>query len=220
MEVLFCTSSIDAEVSDLLSRLASVFDLKFTLVRNVNDVNKIKPNKFDLLISDRNSIIFSRAQLEKLPLGINTHPSLLPAHKGSYPIFWSCIYNEAWGVTLHYLSEQIDQGPVISSVKIDYSVDETFRALYSRYRVAVGFLLYEFMERIRSDNGLVCRVTDHKGPVSHFNGNFSHKKIFTESLVKQLPHGWDTNIKTAQRILKKDLESYLVRAKKLSEVDI
>ena len=220
MEVLFCTSSIDAEVSRLLSRLASVFDVKFTLVSNVNDLNKIKPAKFDLLISDRNSIIFSRAQLEKFPLGINTHPSLLPSHKGSYPIFWSCIFNDTWGVTLHYLSEQIDQGPVISSVEIDYSEDETFRGLYSRYRAAVGFLLYEFMEHIRSDNDLVSRVTDRKGLTSHFNGNFSHKKRFTESLVKQLPNGWDTNIKTAKRILEKDIESYLARARKLSEIDI
>lgn len=218
MKILFCTSSIDAELSDLLLRLASVFNSNFVMLHNAIDLNKIKSNEFDLLISDRNSIVLSRSQLEKFPFAINTHPSLLPSHKGSYPIFWSCIYGDDWGVTLHHLSEQIDQGPIISSVKIEYSADETFRVLYNRYREAVGFLLYEFMERIRSNDDLAYQFTDQFGPENHFRGNFLHKKMFTENLLKRLPHGWDTNVRTAQRLLKRDLEEYLKQETKCSEV--
>ena len=170
------------------------------------------------MISDRNSSIVSRSQLEKFPFAINTHPSLLPSHKGSYPRFWSCIYGDDWGVALHHLSEQIDQGPIISSVTIEYSADETLRVLYNRYGEAVGFLLYEFMERIRSNDDLACQFTNQLGPANHFKGNFLHNKMFTENLLKRLTHGWDTNVRTAQRLLKRDLEEYLKQETKCSEV--
>jgi len=53
---------------------------------------------------------------------INIHPSLLPRYRGSNPYFW-LYYNQDFnaGVTLHFIDENVDTGPIIKqgSFKID-----------------------------------------------------------------------------------------------------
>ncbi len=45
---------------------------------------------------------------------LNLHPSLLPAYRGPYPVFWQLQRNEAnFGVSLHCVTEQWDAGDVI-----------------------------------------------------------------------------------------------------------
>ena len=45
---------------------------------------------------------------------MNVHPSLLPKHAGSTPLFWTLYKGESdIGVTIHKLSENIDAGPIL-----------------------------------------------------------------------------------------------------------
>lgn len=46
---------------------------------------------------------------------LNVHPSLLPAYRGSAPLFWLWRYGaaEAMGVTIHKMDEQFDTGEIV-----------------------------------------------------------------------------------------------------------
>ena len=50
---------------------------------------------------------------------LNLHPSLLPAYRGPYPIFWQLRNNEPrMGITLHILSDELDAGDVILQAEV------------------------------------------------------------------------------------------------------
>ena len=50
---------------------------------------------------------------------LNVHPSLLPAHRGPVPLFWTFHNGEAiTGVTIHYLAETMDTGDILAQQTI------------------------------------------------------------------------------------------------------
>jgi methionyl-tRNA formyltransferase len=50
---------------------------------------------------------------------LNVHPSLLPAHRGPVPLFWTFRNGEATtGVTIHYLAETMDTGDILAQQTI------------------------------------------------------------------------------------------------------
>lgn len=54
----------------------------------------------------------------------NLHPGLLPQYRGIMPVFGAMLNNETeYGFTLHRVSEQLDNGPIIDTVSrnMDYS---------------------------------------------------------------------------------------------------
>lgn len=63
---------------------------------------------------------------------INLHPSYLPYNRGSHPHIWSLIEGTPAGVTLHYMSEEIDEGPIIDKKEVRVEPQDTARSLYDR----------------------------------------------------------------------------------------
>lgn len=54
-----------------------------------------------------------QAILRRPRLGfINLHPSLLPAYRGPSPLFWQLRDGAPAGVTIHYMDENLDTGPI------------------------------------------------------------------------------------------------------------
>ncbi len=61
---------------------------------------------------------------------INLHPSLLPANRGPDPIFWSLYYGDReTGVTVHKVTEELDEGPVILQQKVTIPVGTRYLEL-------------------------------------------------------------------------------------------
>jgi methionyl-tRNA formyltransferase len=59
--------------------------------------------------------------------GINIHYALLPKYRGSNPIQWAILNNEhEVGVTLHEMTNNFDQGNIISQKKIPLYKDDTW----------------------------------------------------------------------------------------------
>jgi len=59
--------------------------------------------------------VLDGAFIESFEHCVNFHPSLLPDYRGPEPIYWGLLNNEAeFGLTLHYMTERIDDGDVIS----------------------------------------------------------------------------------------------------------
>ena len=67
---------------------------------------------------------------------LNFHPSLLPSHKGRFPIFWAIMKNSVQGFTCHEITEKIDSGRILFQKKFNL-----------QGRVSVAEILNEFISR-------------------------------------------------------------------------
>ena len=81
-------------------------------------INSYKP---DLLVSILGNEIFKKDLLNIAKYGcINLHTSLLPKYRGLMPSFWALKNNEKYsGVSVFYVDEGIDSGPIIEQEKIN-----------------------------------------------------------------------------------------------------
>ncbi len=63
---------------------------------------------------------------------INLHPSYLPYNRGSHPHIWSLVDGTPAGISIHYMVENIDEGPIIDRKEVRVEPQETARTLYDR----------------------------------------------------------------------------------------
>lgn len=67
---------------------------------------------------------------------INIHPSLLPAFPGAHPVPDTLKYGvKVTGVTVHFVDEGIDTGPIIAQVSVPVSDDDDEESLLERIHV-------------------------------------------------------------------------------------
>jgi methionyl-tRNA formyltransferase len=95
-----------------------------TLSKNINHIDsltQISEYKPDLLISILGNQIFKKPLIELAPKGcLNLHTALLPKYRGLMPTFWVLKNNEKYtGVSVFYVDEGIDSGPIIIQKKIE-----------------------------------------------------------------------------------------------------
>ncbi len=80
---------------------------------------------------------------------INVHFSLLPAYRGAAPVQWALIRGEtATGVTVFWLDEGMDTGPVYSSRAVDISPGDYAHELFKKTADAGLELLSECLDGI------------------------------------------------------------------------
>jgi methionyl-tRNA formyltransferase len=74
--------------------------------------------------------------------GVNIHYALLPRNRGKHPVQWAIMNGErATGVTLHEMSSEIDQGPIIDQGSTPIYLDDTWQTVTSRLdSLAVGII--------------------------------------------------------------------------------
>lgn len=63
---------------------------------------------------------------------VNLHPSLLPYNRGSHPYIWPIIQDTLAGVSIHYMNEEIDEGPIIDRRKVEKKPFDTAKTLHDR----------------------------------------------------------------------------------------
>lgn len=75
--------------------------------------------------------ILGKEILDIFPNGVvNLHTSFLPWNKGSNPNVWSIIKDDPVGVTLHFMNEQVDAGPIIARESYEVPINYTGKELY------------------------------------------------------------------------------------------
>ncbi|WLR50584.1 formyltransferase family protein [Bacillus tianshenii] len=73
---------------------------------------------------------------------INVHPTLLPKYRGAHSGWYILANNEKEsGVTIHFLSSEIDEGDIISQGKFKLSSFDTPRSMYKKSRELEAELL-------------------------------------------------------------------------------
>ncbi len=87
--------------------------------------------------------LLTPAFLERFP-AINVHPSLLPAFPGKDAVEQALAAGvDETGVTVHFLDEGIDSGPVILQEPVAVEPEDTAQTLYERIRAVEHRLLPE-----------------------------------------------------------------------------
>lgn len=70
---------------------------------------------------------------------INIHGALLPKYRGKLPSFWVLAHGEEkTGVTVHYMNEELDDGPIIVQREVPIELDDTLHSLVLRSKVQYG----------------------------------------------------------------------------------
>ena len=144
-----------------LEEICSSFSVPFRLIE-VDKTNKaasenkildlLHEYKIDLGVLAKYMQILSNSFLEKFPHFINIHHSFLPAFKGAQP------YHQAWergvkliGATAHYVTEDLDAGPIIeqtiSNVSHRDEVSDLIRKGRDLERVALARALRLHLKR-------------------------------------------------------------------------
>jgi methionyl-tRNA formyltransferase len=63
---------------------------------------------------------------------VNLHPSYLPFNRGSHPFIWPIVEDTVAGVSIHYMNEEIDEGPVIAKERVEIKPSDTAGELRER----------------------------------------------------------------------------------------
>lgn len=90
--------------------------------------------------------VLSPAFVERWPV-VNVHPSLLPAFPGAHAVADALAHGvRVTGVTVHFVDEQVDHGPIIAQQAVAVRPDDTVASLHARIRAVEHRLLPRCVE--------------------------------------------------------------------------
>jgi methionyl-tRNA formyltransferase len=133
-------------------------------VNAVPTVDKLRAWQPDLIISIYLNQMIKREVIVLPRLGcLNIHPALLPRNRGLFPYFWVLANGDPeTGVTVHWVDETYDTGPILVQETIPVQSHDTITSLaYTSARVGARLLVraVDLIEagdppRIRQDEGM------------------------------------------------------------------
>lgn len=97
-------------------------------------VSSVRDEGVDLIAVAAFSRILKKVIIAAPPLGcLNVHPSLLPKYRGPNPMYWVLANRESvTGVTIHYIDEGVDTGPILLQRELPISPGEGEASLLRR----------------------------------------------------------------------------------------
>jgi methionyl-tRNA formyltransferase len=140
-------------------------------------IEQIKP---DIIISCGFRYV-APANIRRIPLRgcVNIHSSYLPYNRGANPNVWSIIENTPAGVSIHFMDDGIDTGPIIARRKIDVSFSDNAKDVYKKLEDAQVELFGDIWEQIKQ--GSIYPIEQKKG-----EGTFHTVKDFKELCQMEL----------------------------------
>jgi methionyl-tRNA formyltransferase len=97
--------------------------------------------------------ILKRKIIEIPRMGIlNTHPSLLPYNPGKHYNFWTIVEDTPFGVTLHWVDEDVDAGDIAFQERIEKTWEDTGETLYYKAQKEIVKLFQRKYVEIRRGN--------------------------------------------------------------------
>ena len=132
-------------------------------------VEELQP---DLVIAGGFRSIVSKDVLAVPDRGaINLHKSYLPHNRGANPNVWSIIKDTQAGVSLHYMTPEVDAGPIIDRREVPVHPDDDARNLYERLEAEQFEQFREVWPNIR-DNTVNTVEQDPDAGSYHYKQEF------------------------------------------------
>lgn len=123
---------------------------------------------------------------------LNLHPGLLPYARGYNPNVWSIVEGVPAGVTLHYMDDGVDTGPVVATREVETRFDDTGRSLYERLERAAVDLFAETWPRVE-DGTVEAHEQDDALATTHYKREFGElceldpdEEVRTRNLLDRL----------------------------------
>jgi methionyl-tRNA formyltransferase len=133
---------------------------------NLNDLISTRP---EVIFSINYWKIIDEDTIKKIPGGIiNIHHSYLLKYRGRYSTSWAIINARklnCWyhGTTLHYITKDLDAGPIIASYKCEILEIDTAEILFERVeKLAIKMFIENFQKIINS------QIENYLEPDSNF----------------------------------------------------
>jgi len=124
--------SYEKEISDIYSQNNIKCHRKID-INSEEFLNLLEQNDIDLVFLLWWPKIVKSKIIKKAKLGfVNLHPSLLPYNRGKHPYYWSIIDDTPAGVSIHYITEGVDDGDVLCQKEIKTDITTTGASLYSQ----------------------------------------------------------------------------------------
>lgn len=171
------------------------------VLKEKKDLSKIKEEEPELVVSSGFEHKVPKDILDVPEKDIvNLHPSFLPFNRGAHPYVWPLIDGTPAGVSIHYMNEGIDEGPVISRRKVEKKETDTAKDLYDRLQEEMFGLFKDSWKDIKEgvkgeeqdlSKGTVHR-TEELNELSSIDPNEEYKAKELIDLLRALsfpPHG-------------------------------
>lgn len=102
---------------------------------------------------------------------VNFHKAYLPYNRGANPNVWSIMDDAPAGVTLHYMTPEMDAGPIIDRREVQVRPDDTGLSLYERLEQKQFDQFTDCWQAIRDDD-VSTTVQEHDTGTSHRKEDF------------------------------------------------
>lgn len=174
-------------------------------LKNPEDIEKIRQIKPDLAILASYGVIIKSEIIKLFPQGIiNVHPSLLPIYKGASPIQTTILNGDKQtGVTLHYLDEELDHGPIIKQEVYKLKGDETTQDLKNKLFAIGAKMIEDAINKLEKGDlpaGKAGKLETHKQDHS--------KEVFTKRRFSRADGKIDLNKPPSSEVLKRMIRAF------------
>lgn len=134
------------------------------VIESSEGLEKIKELRPEIFVSSGYEHIVPEEIIEVPEKGIvNLHPSYLPHNRGAHPYIWPLIDGSPAGVSIHFMNEKLDEGPLIARRKVEKRPDDDSKSLRDRLMKEQAELFKENWKKILKKE---CRPQDlEKGSV-------------------------------------------------------
>ncbi|MEK9628125.1 MAG: formyltransferase family protein, partial [Nitrospinota bacterium] len=141
----------DNKFHDSLLKYARAENLKIIQDKKLNDptlITSLKNFQPEIVFCIGGTRLIPKEILEIPRLGcVNIHPALLPKYRGRYSTAHAIFNGETeTGVTIHWMDEGIDSGPIISQETIAIDPDDTAKSLWEKFTAEGEKLFSSFLE--------------------------------------------------------------------------
>jgi len=151
-------------------------------------IDKIKKDNPDVILNQAQAILGKK--FLKLPnIGvINRHCALLPKYRGLLSPFWVCYYDEKKsGVTIHFVDQKIDNGPILIQRKFNINKLDSFSSVLSKCFNLAPTATIEALDLIKSGEYINNLIPNNE----EFSSYYSYPKIrhaltYRKKMLKRL----------------------------------
>lgn len=85
--------------------------------------------------------ILKKEIIDAVEIGIvNIHPGMLPFYRGQDVVGWSILNGDDVGVTTHFITEEIDAGPILMQKKMSYKKGDSLLKIRVKAMILGGIL--------------------------------------------------------------------------------
>lgn len=112
---------------------------------------------------------------------INTHPSFLPYNRGKHYYFWNIVEQVPFGVSIHYVDENIDHGDIAFQKRIDVSWEDRGVDLWEKAQDEIIQLFHTHIKEILTGNIPRIRQNYEKGS---FHYGYESERLLEIDLEK------------------------------------